>query len=162
MGKAVVSKFANGDGTPSDDALGGFVGYRIRRAWLAVQADLVNALKPFGLRIITYSALALVMSNPGLSQAQLATLMEIERPNLVSIIDELQKRGLLTRDKSPKDGRAYALHLTTDGQALLGSATQAVRAHEARLTHHIDDVSRENLDAALTQIRQNIETKPNA
>jgi hypothetical protein len=39
--------------TPNEKALERFVGYRIRRAWLAVQADLGAALAPFDLRMIT-------------------------------------------------------------------------------------------------------------
>jgi len=146
---------------PSEDALQVFVGYRVRRAWLAIQADLLRALKPFDLRMLTYTSLALVSANPGLSQAQLAALMDMERPNLVAIIDELQQRGLLVRERSTTDKRAYALHLTDAGQTLKDAATDAVQEHERGLTKGLPDASRNDLQTALDRIRANAENKEN-
>jgi DNA-binding MarR family transcriptional regulator len=101
----------------------------------------------------------LVGGNPGLRQAQLASLMDMERPNLVAIIDELQNRGLLTRDRSPNDGRAYALHLTPQGHDLRTRATRAVEQHEERLTDGLRDADRPLIDAALARIRRNAESR---
>lgn len=124
---------------PSEDGLSGLLGYQLRRASVAFQADLAETLRPFDLRMITYTALVLLETNPGLSQSQLAGLMDIERPNLVAIIDELQDRGLLTRDRSEEDRRSYALNLTDDGRTLAKKATQAVAKHEARLLDGLSD-----------------------
>lgn len=145
------------DAGPSEHGLEVFVGYRLRRAWLAIQADLVVALRPFDLRMVTYTALVLVKDNPGLSQAQLAALMDMERPNLVAIIEELSTRGLVRRDRASGDRRAYALHVTAAGEALCQQATQAVAAHEARLTAGVSDADRRVLEAALARIRHNAE-----
>jgi DNA-binding MarR family transcriptional regulator len=117
----------------SDATLRGFVGYHMKRAFNVVQADLANTLKPFDLRMITYSALVLIVDNPGLRQSQLADAMDIERPNLVVIIDELERRDLILREKVPTDRRAYALVPTLAGRQLCARAIEAVKSHEARL-----------------------------
>ncbi|MEC3860528.1 MarR family transcriptional regulator [Mesobacterium sp. TK19101] len=117
----------------SDDRLRGLLGYRLRRASNAVQADLAETLKPFDLRMITYTALVLVVDNPGLSQSQLAAAMDVERPNLVVIVDELERRELITRDRVPTDRRTYALNATLAGRRLCDQAESAVRQHEARI-----------------------------
>jgi len=95
--------------TVSDDTLRRFLGYHMKRAFNVVQADLVATLKPFELRMLTYTALVLICDNPGLSQAQLAAAMDVERPNIVVIVDELERRELINRTRVPTDRRAYAL-----------------------------------------------------
>lgn len=139
----------------SEDGLQMFVGYRLRRAWMAIHADLAETLRPVELRMITYTALVLIRDNPGLSQAQLAGLMGMERPNLVAIIEELSRRNLVSRNRARGDRRANALHLTEAGACLCTKATAAVTAHEARLTEGLGDSDRLVLETALARIRRN-------
>ncbi|MEZ5715254.1 MAG: MarR family transcriptional regulator [Paracoccaceae bacterium] len=136
----------------SDAALRGFIGYHMKRAMAVLQADLNRVLKPFGLRMVTYSALVMVVENPGLRQAQLADALAIERPNLVVILDELEEAGLITRDKVPTDRRAYALNPTLKGRKLAERATAANRADEARLLGGMDDATRDLVIAAMNRI----------
>ena len=48
----------------SDAAQRCFVGYNLKRAINALQADLSRVLKPYGLRVIFFSAIALILDNP--------------------------------------------------------------------------------------------------
>lgn len=121
----------------SDRTLRSFHGYQIKRAFNAIQTDLNRTLKPFDLRMLTYSALVLIVDNPGLRQSQLAEAMDIERPNLVVIVDELEGRDLILRDRLPSDRRAYALKATLAGQRLCQKAVGAVRAHEEAMMRGI-------------------------
>ncbi|RYH12204.1 MarR family winged helix-turn-helix transcriptional regulator [Tropicimonas sp. IMCC6043] len=130
------------DGPVSDATLRGFFGYRMKRCFNVIQADLARTLRPFDLRMLTYTALVLVTDNPGLRQAQLAEAMDIERPNLVAITEELARRGLILRNRVPTDRRAYALEATPAGVKLCAEATEAVRAHEAALLAGLDDEMR--------------------
>ncbi|KZM51917.1 MarR family transcriptional regulator [Labrenzia sp. OB1] len=114
----------------SDTTLRAFYGYQMKRTFNVIQSDLNRTLKPFDLRMLTYTALVLVVDNPGLSQAQLAQAMDIERPNLVVIVDELERRELIIRDRLPKDRRAYALKATLAGRRLFEKSFAAVSAHE--------------------------------
>lgn len=137
----------------SDETLQRFVGYHLKRAFNVVQADLTQTLKPFELRMLTYSALVLIVDNPGLSQSQLADAMDIERPNLVVIVDELEQRELIMRERVPTDRRAYALRATLKGQRLFKRAVDAVAEHEAALFKGIDQQTRETIVSALRLIR---------
>lgn len=136
----------------SDDALRQFVGYHIRRASSVVQSDLASTLKPFELRMLTYSALVLIAKNSGLSQSQLAVAMGIERPNLVMIIDELEQRELVVRERDPSDRRVYALRPTLAGQELCDEAMAANAALEARVLADLDAAARDALIAALSAL----------
>lgn len=136
----------------SDATLRGLVGYNMKRAFNVISADLARTLEPFELRMLTFTALTLVSDNPGLSQSQLAQAMQVERPNLVVIVDELETRGLITRDRVPTDRRAYALHITAEGRQLLGDATRAVRAHESQVMGGLTAAEEAALIATLNSI----------
>ena len=140
--------------TVSDATLRGFVGYQMKRAFNVVQSDLSRTLKPFDLRMLTYTALVLIVDNPGLRMSQLATAMDIERPNLVLIIDALERRELITRDRVQTDRRAYALKATLAGRQLCDKAITAVSAHEERLLRDIDDVALATMLTAMQMIRK--------
>lgn len=142
-----------GSDVVSDATLRGFVGYHMKRAFNVIQADLTKTLKPLDLRMLTYSALVIIVDNPGLSQSQLAEAIDVERPNLVVIVDELEHRDLITRDRVPSDRRAYALVSTLKGRRLYETAIRAVTAHEAELLRGLDPVDRQTIVAAMQLIQ---------
>ena len=129
----------------TDTTLRRFAGYGMKRAFNAIQADVNRTLKPFGLRMVTFSALSVIGENPGLSQAQLAAALSIERPNLVVLVDDLEQAGLITRDRLATDRRAYALNLTPEGAQRLKEATRAATAHDARMTGALSKADRAHL-----------------
>lgn len=136
----------------SDKTLADLAGYRMKRAMTAVRADLARTLSPYDLRMITYSALAIIVDNPGLRQFQLAAALRISRPNLVVIVDELETRDLIRRDKVPSDRRAYALKATIKGGRLCERATEAIHEHENRFLARLNNRERKTLVTALQTI----------
>ena len=71
----------------SDQGLRQFVGYSMKRAFLDIRDDLIVTLAPLGLRVMTFSALSIVVENPDLSQSQLAQSLRIERSGVVVLVD---------------------------------------------------------------------------
>ena len=136
----------------SDAALRGFAGYNIKRASNVMQADLARTLAPFGLRMITFTALMLIVENPGLSQTQLAGMLAVERSNLVTIVDDLEGNGWISRNPSPTDRRSHALHATATGEGHCRKALAAVRAHEEKLLAGLRDEELAVLISALRTI----------
>lgn len=142
------------DAGVSDALLQRFLGYRMKRAFSVVQADLAETLRPFDLRMTSYTALVLIMDNPGLSQTQLAAVMDIERPNLVVLVDELEGRELIVRERVPTDRRTYALNVTLAGRRLCEKAMAAVERHEEQMFRGLSPEMRATVAEAMTVIRQ--------
>lgn len=115
------------------------LGFQLRLAQAAVWSDLVAALQPFGLRPSLYSVLLILRAAPGSRQQDIGDALGILRPNLVAIIDGLEKRGLIVRAVNPNDRRSYVLSLTPDGEALLTQADAAHMRHEQRLAARLGD-----------------------
>ena len=137
-----------------DTSLRRFTGYGMKRAFNAIQADVNRTLKPFGLRMVTFSALSVIAEKPGLSQAHLADALSIERPNLVVLVDELEQAGLIARDRQASDRRAYALTLTNEGARVLKRADAAVMAHDAHMTTALSKADRARLMDMLMAIER--------
>jgi len=88
--------------------LADFLGPRVRVLWNLLDARMVEALSPFGLRTGAFSA-----------QNQLAGGLGMDKSAVVAIIDELESRDLARRVRQAHDRRRHALSLTTKGKALL-------------------------------------------
>ena len=84
-----------------------------------------------------YSALVVIAANPGRKQSEIAGALGIQRPNFVAMMDELERRGLAERLRTPVDRRSRALALTAAGAALVGArAPRAGRAGKGSRTAH--------------------------
>ncbi len=128
------------------DALNRHLGYFLRRAQVWVFQDFIRTLSEIDIRPAQYSVLTVIGANPGLSQAELADKLAIERARLVHMLDQLEKRDLIERLPSPADRRTHALQLTRDGQKTLKRAKALAARHEARLIEKLGaDAHRELL-----------------
>ena len=66
-----------------------------------------------------WRALLHLARNPGLTQAELADLLEVERITLCRMIDRLAEAGLVERCEDPRDRRVWRLHLLPAAHAIV-------------------------------------------
>lgn len=86
--------------------------------------------EPFGLPTGSLTVMSLINQNPGSSQKELADRAGITGPGLVSVVDELENRGLVTRERSSTDRRRNMLVLTSKGERTMASLFEAVKEIE--------------------------------
>lgn len=147
---ATETKPANAQAT--DKLLRQFAGYRMKRAYLLVQADLAETLEPLGLRVGTFSALAVLIASPGISQTSLSHMLNIKRSGVVVVVDELERAGVLERRAVAGDRRKNALAITPAGQRLWEKAERAVQLHEAELFAGLDQQEADQLRDLLGRV----------
>lgn len=129
------------------------VGYNLKRAYVIVSADFRSTLGEAGLAPRVFSALALIMQFPLITQSDLARKLGIERSGLVAIIDDLEGRGYVVRQPVPTDRRVQALAPTEVGKVAYQHAIEAVRAHEAQLLSGLTVQETQTLVGLLKKIR---------
>lgn len=110
-----------------------WIGFNLRLAQVAIFKDLIAALRPLGLRPTDFSVLLVIATTPGLKQQAVGEALAIQRPNLVTIINQLEERGLVKRGALGRDRRAYALAPTAEGKKLLAKAKLAHERHLERV-----------------------------
>ena len=110
------------------------LGYQLRRAQVAVFQHFGETMGALDITPGQFGMLAVIDSNPGLSQTQLGNALGIDRSTVVAMIDRLEARGLVIRATAPNDRRSHALRLSEDGTAMLKKLEGMVRAHERHIS----------------------------
>jgi DNA-binding MarR family transcriptional regulator len=132
--------------------LTGYLGYALRRAQLAAYADFISSLNEVAISPGEFGVLTIIHQNPGLRPADVCTALGILKPNFVALLTSLERRDLVERRDSQSDRRAYALHLTASGRALLQRARTLQAEHEARLEKKIGARGRTELLRLLNKL----------
>jgi len=111
------------------------LGYQLRRAQVAVFQHFSESMGALDITPGQFGMLAVINSNPGLSQTQLGNALGIDRSTVVAMIDRLEARELVIRATAPNDRRSHALRLSEQGAALFERLQKMVRAHERHISH---------------------------
>ena len=108
------------------DTLKNYPGYALRRAASAMMTEFSARRAPLDLRFADVSAMILIDTNAGLTASQLGRMLDIQRANMVPLLNRLEGAGLIRRE--PIDRKSQAIVLTDAGLARLDQ----VRALTAR------------------------------
>ncbi len=128
------------------------LGYNTRRAALHIIGAFMQNMAEFDLRPAEFSVLSLIRHNPGITSRQLCAALNILPPNLVVILKQFEKRGLIARKPHPTDGRAIGLSLTDKGDTLVAAAEEVSAASDLSSTHSLTAAERKTLTRLLQKI----------
>jgi DNA-binding MarR family transcriptional regulator len=117
--------------------LGDFVGFRLRRVQNQLSRDFAAATADRNLRSGLFSSLALIAANPGVSQNELSKETALDKSVTVTIVDEMERRGWATRERSKVDRRRHALFVTKAGQAYLDELFAILDRTEDAVLHQL-------------------------
>lgn len=129
-----------------------FIGYRLRRAQLAVLAGFELALREIGLSPGQLSVLVVICRNPGLRQSDVCAALGIHRANFTPLLHELEAKGLAMREVRPADRRSNALRITPLGRDVLSRALTLHARLEKRVTSRLGESGRAQLLALLHEL----------
>ena len=128
------------------------VGYNARRAALVIIGEFIERMAEFKLRTVDFSVLSLIAHNAGITSRQLCNTLGIQAPNLVSMVNALEKAGLIRRLPHPHDGRAMGLHLTEAGQDMMKRAEKTAARLELDSTAKLTAQERKTLIGLLKKV----------
>jgi DNA-binding MarR family transcriptional regulator len=132
-------------------ALAAQPGFLLRVAAVEAERRWAEAL-PAGLTPRLHLVLASLAASGPFSQQQLADRLSINRTVMVSVVDELQDKGLVQRARNPADRRSYALAITVDGRRALTRMDRATKRADAALTARLAPTQRAQLATRLGAI----------
>lgn len=95
---------------------------RLQRAAALSAAKVDLAVSEFGLSASQLGVLDVLSERGSLHQQELARALGRSKAQMTSIIDTLEKRGAVRRERHATDRRFMTVHLTPDGRALLVNA----------------------------------------
>jgi DNA-binding MarR family transcriptional regulator len=133
---------------------GGGVAFLLAQLGAHAAAAFAERLRPLGLTPPQAGVLRRLGQFPGQSQRGLADALGMHAPRLVALIDELEDRGLVARDRDPDDRRNYAITLTDEGRRALAELAGVAREHELAITAALDSDQRAQLLALLRRLAE--------
>jgi DNA-binding MarR family transcriptional regulator len=110
-----------------------------------------SALTPLGLRPRHLLTLTVLRDHGGATQQALASTLQIDRTNLVGLLNELESAGLIVRRRTDEDRRRHVVGLTDAGTDKLVEAECALAAAEDDVFSALDAEQRETLYRLLQQ-----------
>jgi len=99
-----------------------------------------------------FAVLVAVSQDEGLSQTSLVRKTGIDRSTLADIVRRMLRKGLLQRQRTKDDARAYSVKLTEDGWKALQRAQPTVEVVDSRVLSVLPEPDRDRFIADLTKI----------
>lgn len=108
-------------------------------------------LQGVGLRPRHLVALTVLRDHGDLTQQALALTLQMDRSNLVGLLNDLEEDALVERRRSPQDRRRHVVTLTAAGDHRLRDAEAALTAAEDDVLAALGTQQRETLYALLRE-----------
>ncbi|MHC4244311.1 MAG: MarR family winged helix-turn-helix transcriptional regulator [Planctomycetota bacterium] len=117
-------------------------------------------LRPFGLTDVQFNLMMLLKyqgeQEQGLSQAQLSSMMLVNRANITSLIDRMEKANLVIRTPAPADRRSNIVKLTSRGKELLAKIEPLYTKEVKRIMAALKLNEQKTVIEMLERIRGNV------
>ncbi|HEV2701333.1 MAG TPA: MarR family transcriptional regulator, partial [Steroidobacteraceae bacterium] len=97
-------------------------------------------------------ALSVLKQHPGISQADLARMIGIERVTVGVTVSRAVAAGFVRREHASHDARSYALHLTARGQEMLKALRRRIPLHERAFSWRLSAEERIQLRTLLNKL----------
>jgi len=132
--------------------LANWVGFHLRLAQTASFQAFVQEAREVDLSPGRFATLLLIGRNPGISQTALASANGRDKSTLTPILEDLERRGFITREKMKSDRRSYQLTLTDAGKKMLDQLMVCAKRHDDNLDRIIGPKDRAKFLKTLQKI----------
>ncbi len=104
------------------------IGFLLLRTHQRIHREFLAALGPLDIDPRHVGTMRALRAAGPATQGQLAAMLEVSPATVVQIVDHLEARGLVARERDPDDRRAYRLHLRPEATAVVAEAASISRA----------------------------------
>jgi DNA-binding MarR family transcriptional regulator len=130
----------------------GGLGLLLDRVAASLLKEFEDALAPWELRNLHLGVLSTIEQFGPLAQIRIGEYLGIERQTMANLIDDLEGRGLVERQKVPSDRRVWAVAITRKGKDARKQAASAGAVRAVELFAPLSEHERATLTAALMKL----------
>jgi DNA-binding MarR family transcriptional regulator len=127
-------------------------GFLLARLGLGFKAKAITALDDAGFETYDYGVLAMLAEGARVTQAHIADALALDPSRLVALLDSLEDRGLIMRQRDPEDRRRHVVTITTKGERELAQLREIVGELEEAFLSPLDADDRAKLHELLERL----------
>jgi DNA-binding MarR family transcriptional regulator len=109
--------------------------------------------RAYGMTRAQWVILAWLDRQPGLSQKELADVLDVEPITVGRLVDRLEARGMVERRADPVDRRIWRLHLRAEAEPVLAEIAQHRAAVLETVTADLDPAAQAVLVSSLQHMK---------
>ena len=140
--------------TPDDE---NYIGYTITDVARLMRTVFERRVRALGLTRAQWLVIARVHRRPGLSQSEIADLLEIEKASAGRLIDRMQAKGWLERRDDSSDRRVNRLHLTKKAERIHGAIWPLAEATVDEALSDLSPEERRRLTGLMTRVKAKLQ-----
>ncbi|KAA3609603.1 MAG: MarR family transcriptional regulator [Planctomycetota bacterium] len=95
-----------------------------------------------------------------LTTSALAKLIHLSKSTTVGILDRLEQKGWVSRERSNLDRRVVLVHITADGEACLAAAPSLLQGRLAQGLRNLPEKEQLVIAQSLERVVEMLETRP--
>lgn len=146
-------------GTQSEElSLNAYI--KLSRVFDTINSSLLRSLKCQGLTVSQLGVLEAILHLGPMSQREMGDKLLMSRANITTVVDNLERDGLVKRVASKEDRRVYMLHMTPKGKELISDAFPKHVAEIERLMTNLDSRELEQLASLCKKLGLGIKSNP--
>jgi DNA-binding MarR family transcriptional regulator len=127
-------------------------GFLLARMGIAFKMKAIALFEHEGFEHYDYSVLAMLAEGAPETQATIAAALGVDPSRLVAVLDSLEQRGLVGRQRDPQDRRRHVVSITADGKRDLARLRDLTRKLEDEYFTALDADDRETLRELLQRL----------
>ena len=119
-----------------------------------------ESVRQYGLTHAQFDIIATLGNTSGMNYKELGERTLITKGTLTGVIERLEQKGLVLRERSLDDKRSYVVRLTDSGDAVFRDVFPKVVDHGKQLFTGFSDADFDEVDGALKKLRERIFGSP--
>ncbi|HCL85412.1 MarR family transcriptional regulator [Pulveribacter sp.] len=131
------------------------LGLQLRRIVTLLVAAIDRRMEPLGLTDAQWKPLLRLLSADSATATALARECHIDSGGLTRLLDRLQAKGLVRRQRAPHDRRVVLVALTDEGRAIASQLPELLVQVQAQLLHGFDEAEQQALRGLLARLQAN-------
>src|SRR5438045_320880 len=119
--------------------------FLLKRLGMAAKEQTIGAFDDAGLHPYHHAILAVLDEGSRETQGAIAETLGYDKGQLVGLLDELEEKGLVERQRDPNDRRRHVVHMTSAGRKTLERLRRLSARLEDEFLAELSDAERRQL-----------------
>ena len=113
-------------------------------------------IKSLGVTVVEKRVLFAIARHPGLTQIQIANLLELEPQNLVRTLDKLESQHWIQKCNDPNDRRVKCLSVTKEAEKIIAQIKELSNSIKPQILAGMNEKEAQAVVKYLADIRENL------